>query len=91
MFREKQDSELSHNAFRLRFDGSGQLVYSTCQLCSHVPLLNNAVELFECLPQDDLEHRIKEGMRPSAFAKGTKHTEITHLFFVLLGSPQKEL
>ena len=74
MFREKQDSELSHNAFRLRFDGSGQLVYSTCQLCSHVPLLNNAVELFECLPQDDLEHRINGGLRPPAFEEGTEQS-----------------
>jgi hypothetical protein len=28
--------------------------------------------LFECLPQDDLEHRINGGLRPPAFEKGTE-------------------
>jgi hypothetical protein len=37
------------------------------------PLLCRVVpQLFECLPQDDLERRINGGLRPPAFAKGTE-------------------
>jgi len=40
--------------------------------CLNVLLLKNMLELFERLPQDDLERRIKGGLRPHAFEKGKK-------------------
>jgi len=40
--------------------------------CLTVPLLNSAPGLFECLPQDDLERRIKRGLRPHAFEKSNE-------------------